>query len=348
MPVEYVDCTSITVKELQSILKKSETLECCNGFIIILDEIQTLNKSQIKTLLGESANAIIIGCTTSNPYFLDSAVISRCSVFEFKPIESKDIVTALKRCVMIETQKGKNVKYSDNALYMIADISNGDLRKAINIMQLIISSSIDNIDINEDIVIELNQGTRFMNESEIYDYLSMFHKSIRNSDVDASLLSLGVLLKAGRLEEVIRRILVVGAEDCFATLCTTSMYSNLYALTSAAKSVGMPEARIILSSAVIMLATAPKSHSSYMAIKRVFEDLDTKDIGSIQPYLRDGHYKSAKKLGVVGYKYPHDYPNNYVKQECMTTNTVGVKYYIPGENKYEQGIAEYWKKIKGE
>ena len=172
----------------------------------------------------------------------------------------------------------------------------------------------------------------------MYKYAS---EVIRGSDENASLLALAMLIKGGvQLEEIIRRLLVIASEDCFGI---GNVYCTFYCLTQSAKQVGLPEAQIILSHAVILLATSPKSNSAYIAIKSAMHDVENVNIGDIQPYLRDAHYNGAEKLGRVGYKYPHDYPNNYVKQEYMPENLKDRVYYTPGNNKYENAIKEYWK-----
>ena len=183
-----------------------------------------------------------------------------------------------------------------------------------------------------------------MDESKYYDWVSMLQKSIRGSDANASILALATLLKAGKMDETIRRLLVIASEDC--GLAMGGMYSTFFSLINAAKMVGMPEAQIILSHAVILLATSPKSNSAYKAIKSAMNDIETINIGDIQPYLRDAHYNGAEKLGIQGYKYPHDYPNNFVEQEYMPKNLKGRIYYEYGTNKYETAIREYWNKIK--
>ena len=192
---------------------------------------------------------------------------------------------------------------------------------------------------------EVSQKNIYMNKSDYYDWISMLQKSVRGSQVDAALISLAALIKGGYLEETIRRIFVIASEDVGVAM--GGMYATVASLLNAAKMVGLPEASIILSHAVILLATSPKSNSAYTAIKAAMNDVENVNIGDIQPYLRDAHYSGAEKLGRTGYKYPHDYPNNYVEQEYMPENLKGRVYYKPGNNKYENAIKEYWKKIKG-
>ena len=266
-------------------------------------------------------------------------------VFELKPISNEDIVKRLKVCINKASDSWRTVSYDDDALEYIANISNGDMRKAIGILELIMHSYIvEELHIDVDMVKEVSQTNIVMDKSQYYDCISMLQKSIRGSDVDAALLALAMLLTGGvDIQDIIRRLLVIASEDCFGI---GNVYSTFYSLTQAAKQVGNPECAIILSHAVILLATSPKSNSAYTAIKAAMDDVKNVNIGDIQPYLRDAHYNGAEKLGRTGYKYPHDYPNNYVKQEYMPENLKGRVYYKPGNNKYENSIKEYWAKIK--
>lgn len=340
--------TTASVKDIQDIAKALNTLEGYGGIVLYLDEIHAFSKQRQNSILSylESGEITLIASTTENPYHsINSAILSRCMIFEFKPISSTDIIKRLKICVGKACDSWRTITYDDNALEYIANISKGDLRKAIGILELIINSyPIEKLHIDISMVEDVSQRTLVMDESKYYDWVSMLQKSIRGSDVDASLLALCALLKAGKMEETIRRLLVIASEDC--GLALGGMYSTFFSLINASKMVGMPEAQIILSHAVILLATSPKSNSAYKAIKMAMNDLENVNIGEIQPYLKDGHYSGAEKLGVKGYKYPHDYPNNYVEQEYMPENLKGRVYYEYGNNKYENSIKEYWKKIK--
>ena len=340
--------TTASVKDIQEIAKTLDTLEGYNGVVVYLDEIHAFSKNRQSSILSylETGQITLIASTTENPYHsIHPAILSRCMVFELKPISNEDIIKRLKVCINKASDSWRNISYDDDALKYIANISNGDLRKAISILELIINSYLtEELHIDVDIVKEVSQKNIVMDESQYYDCISMLQKSIRGSDVDASLLALAMLIKGGvDLEKIIRRLLVIASEDC---LGMGNMYSTFYALTQASKAVGGVEASIVLSHAVIILATSPKSNSAYTAIKAAMNDVENINIGDIQPYLRDAHYSGAEKLGRTGYKYPHDYPNNYVEQEYMPENLKGRVYYHPGNNKYENAIKEYWKKIK--
>ena len=340
--------TTASVKDIQEIAKTLDTLEGYNGVVVYLDEIHAFSKNRQSSILSylETGQITLIASTTENPYHsVHPAILSRCMVFELKPISNEYIIKRLKVCVNKASDSWRTISCDDDALEYIANISNGDLRKAISILELIINSYlIEELHIDVGIVKEVSQKNIVMDESQYYDCISMLQKSIRGSDVDASLLALAMLLSGGvNIEKIIRRLLVIASEDCFGI---GNVYSTFYCLTQGAKQVGGEECYILLSHAVILLATAPKSNSAYKAIKLAMEDVKNINIGDIQPYLRDAHYKGAEKLGRVGYKYPHDYPNNYVEQEYMPENLKGRTYYHPGNNKYENAIKEYWDKIK--
>ncbi|WEV20581.1 replication-associated recombination protein A [Clostridium perfringens] len=340
--------TTASVKDIQEIAKTLYTLEGYNGIVLYFDEIHAFSKQRQNSILSylETGEITLIASTTENPYHsINSAILSRCMIFELKPISNEDIVKRLKNCVDKVSDSWRKISYDDDALEYIANISNGDLRKAIGVLELILNSYlVENLYIDVDIVKEVSQKNIVMDKSQYYDCISMLQKSIRGSDENASLLALAMLIKGGvQLEEIIRRLLVIASEDCFGL---GNVYSTFYSLTQAAKQVGFPEASIILSHAVLLLATSPKSNSAYMAIKAAMDDVENINIGDIQPYLRDAHYSGAENLGRVGYKYPHDYPNNYVKQEYMPENLKGRVYYKPGNNKYENAIKSYWEKIK--
>lgn len=344
-----LNATTASLKDIEDITKNLDNLYGYNGVVLYLDEIQNFNKRQQQSLLSyiENGQITLIASTTENPYFsVYSALISRCLIFEFKPLNSDDIFLGLKNTInSLNEQESLNISYDIGALKKISILSKGDLRKAINILDVLIKSNLrHNIHIDLTSVLELNTESFFMDQSKYYDYISMLQKSIRGSDTDASILALSVLLKTGHFDDIIRRLLVIASEDC--GLAMGNMYSSFFSLINAAKMVGMPEAKIILAHAVILLSTSPKSNSAYVAISKAFNDIEKKDIGPVLNHLRDCHYEGSKKLGITGYKYPHDYPNHYVKQDYMPDNLKGTTYYTPCDNKYENSLKEYWSKIK--
>lgn len=344
-----LNATTASLKDIEDITKNLDNLYGYNGVVLYLDEIQNFNKRQQQSLLSyiENGQITLIASTTENPYFsVYSALISRCLIFEFKPLNSDDIFLGLKNTInSLNEQESLNISYDIDALKKISILSKGDLRKAINILDVLIKSNLrHNIHIDLTSVLELNTESFFMDQSKYYDYISMLQKSIRGSDTDASILALSVLLKTGHFDDIIRRLLVIASEDC--GLAMGNMYSSFFSLINAAKMVGMPEAKIILAHAVILLSTSPKSNSAYVTISKAFNDIEKKDIGPVLNHLRDCHYEGSKKLGITGYKYPHDYPNHYVKQDYMPDNLKGTTYYTPCDNKYENSLKEYWSKIK--
>lgn len=344
-----LNATTASLKDIEDITKNLDNLYGYNGVVLYLDEIQNFNKRQQQSLLSyiENGQITLIASTTENPYFsVYSALISRCLIFEFKPLNSDDIFLGLKNTInSLNEQESLNISYDIDALKKISILSKGDLRKAINILDILIKSNLrHNIHIDLTSVLELNTESFFMDQSKYYDYISMLQKSIRGSDTDASILALSVLLKTGHFDDIIRRLLVIASEDC--GLAMGNMYSSFFSLINAAKMVGMPEAKIILAHAVILLSTSPKSNSAYVAISKAFNDIEKKDIGPVLNHLRDCHYEGSKKLGITGYKYPHDYPNHYVKQDYMPDNLKGTTYYTPCDNKYENSLKEYWSKIR--
>lgn len=344
-----LNATTASLKDIEDITKNLDNLYGYNGVVLYLDEIQNFNKRQQQSLLSyiENGQITLIASTTENPYFsVYSALISRCLIFEFKPLNSDDIFLGLKNTInSLNEQESLNISYDIDALKKISILSKGDLRKAINILDVLIKSNLrHNIHIDLTSVLELNTESFFMDQSKYYDYISMLQKSIRGSDTDASILALSVLLKTGHFDDIIRRLLVIASEDC--GLAMGNMYSSFFSLINAAKMVGMPEAKIILAHAVILLSTSPKSNSAYVAISKAFNDIEKKDIGPVLNHLRDCHYEGSKKLGITGYKYPHDYPNHYVKQDYMPDNLKGTTYYTPCDNKYENSLKEYWSKIR--
>lgn len=341
--------TTASVKDIQEIAKSLDTLEGYNGVVVYLDEAHAFSKSRQSAILSylESGQITLIASTTENPYHsIHPAIISRCMVFELKPIETADIVKRLKVCIEKSCDSWRTITYDEEALECIANASNGDLRKSIGILELILNSHIvEEVHIDVNMVNEVAHKNIVMDKSQYYDCMSMLHKSIRGSAPDAALLALSMLISGGvDIETIVRRLLVIASEDCFGM---GNMYASFYAVTQAAKQVGYPEASILLSHAVIMLSIAPKSSSNFNAIKAAMEDVKNFNIGDIQPYLRDAHYSGAEKLGRVGYKYPHNYPNNYVEQEYMPENLKGRVYYVPGNNKYENAIKKYWDAVKG-
>lgn len=351
-----LNATTASLKDIRDVASSIDDIEGrANGILLYLDEIQNFNKKQQQSLLEyiENGSITLIASTTENPYFyVYNAILSRCSVIEFKPVEAEEILPALKRAALIAKDiYNKNVFVSEDVLLQIAHCAYGDVRKAITILEMCIKSSLtleDEVIVQSDTVVSITQKSSFAFDRDgdnHYDVLSAFQKSIRGSDPDAAVHYLARLIEGGDLISICRRLLVISAEDIGLA------YPNAIAVTKAcvdsAMQLGFPEARIPLSEATIFLATLPKSNSAICAIDAALADVRNGNAGEIPSHIRDGHYAGAKSLGrSEGYKYPHSYPNSYVKQQYLPDNLVSKKYYVPGSNKLEEATKAYMDKIK--
>lgn len=354
-----LNATSASVSDIKDIINSLDTFLTSNGVLLYLDEIQNFNKKQQQSLLEfmENGKITLIASTTENPYFyVYNAVLSRSVVFEFKPLSEEDIKKALLRAVaeLQETDyKGYIIKAEDNALAHIARTGGGDVRKCLNALELCLLTT--SPDRNGKIIIDENIAEKATQKKVLrydrdgdnhYDVLSAFQKSVRGSDPDAAVYYLAKILSAGDMISACRRLLVIAAED--VGLAYPQAIAITKACVDAALQLGMPEARIPLAEAVIMLATAPKSNSAINAIDAAMNDIATRDTGNIPAHLQDSHYSGAGKMGHgVGYKYPHMFPNHYVKQQYLPDEIKDNVYYEAGDNKIERTNKEYWDKVKG-
>ncbi|MBN1041463.1 replication-associated recombination protein A [Clostridium botulinum] len=345
-----LNATTASVKDIQEIASSLDTLLGYNGVVVYIDELQHFSKKQQQSLLEfiEKGQITLIASTTENPYFvLHKAILSRCNIFTFKPLTTDDIKFGVVKAIERAIENGMEIKYTDDAISYIAEISQGDYRKAYNILELgIISSLKRTLEITVEYIAGLEQShIRFdASGDEFYNSLSALQKSIRGSDADAAIHYLARLIKSGNLTAIVRRLGVIVAEDI--GLAHPNALTVVNSGLELVLKVGLPEAQLILSELVIYLATLPKSNSAYLAIKSAMQDLENKNVGDVPMHLKDAHYSGAQKLGVGGYKYPHDYSNNYVKQQYMPQKLTDTIYYIPQENKYEGSIKNYWKNIK--
>ena len=301
-----------------------------NGIILIMDEIHRMNKDKQDLLLPYVENGLItlIGLTTSNPYHtINPAIRSRCHIFELKDLTKDDIALGIKKACKKELT---DIKIDKKSIEYIATISNNDLRYAYNLLELSYYAKKDHL-VSMDTLQEINVKPVFMfdkGEDSFYDTLSALQKSIRGSDVNASLHYLGRLFMAGDLESIARRLSVIAYEDI--GLANPSIGPKLDAAINAALRVGIPEARIPLSEIVIEMSLSPKSNSAITAIDKVLEDIETGKCGPIPEHIR---------ITAKGYKYPHDFPNDWVKQEYLPDNLKNKKYYIPKEtSQYEKSL----------
>ena len=344
-----LNATTASVKDIQEITNSLDNLLNYNGVVIYIDEIQHFSKKQQQALLEfiENGRVTLIASTTENPYFaIHKAILSRCNIFQFQSLTLEEILEGLEKAIKKLVNEDIEVEYTIEALKYIADISQGDYRKAYNVLELCINSQLSKIkNITVEYIEELNQSHIRADASgdEYYNFLSALQKSIRGSNPDAAIHYLARLIKSGNLQAIIRRISIIAAEDI--GLAHPNALSVVNSGIELALKVGFPEASLILSELVIYLATLPKSNSAYKAISMALSDLDSKNVGDVPNHLKDAHYSGAKSLGVGGYKYPHDYENHYVKQQYLPDNLQGSRYYEPQNNKYEDSLKQYWNTI---
>lgn len=352
-----LNATTASLKDIQEIGKELDTFMGRDGVVLYLDEIQNFNKKQQQSLLEyiEDGRITLIASTTENPYhYIFKALLSRSTIFEFKPLDEEDVIDALKRAVYIEEKDYESLKIvvKGDAYKYFARASNGDVRKALNGLEVAINSTNPNKD--GEILIDLEvarESTQTkvvsydMKGDNHYDILSAFQKSIRGSDPDAAIHYLARLIKAGDLISICRRLQVIASEDIGLAYPQASMIVK--SLVDSARELGFPEARIPLAEATILLATSPKSNKACLAIDSALNDLENMKIDDIPNNLKDAHYSGAENLNRgVDYKYPHNYENSYVNQQYLPNNINHKKYYVPGNNKFEKGIESYWNNIK--
>lgn len=328
--------------------------------ILLLDEIHRLNKVKQDYLLPhlESGRVILIGATTENPYIsINPAIRSRVQIFEVKPLTSDEIVEGLTNA-LYDSERGLGhyqVEMDDSILRHFAHVTNGDIRSALNSLELAVLSTEANengkVVITQDIAEECLQRKRLAHDKDgdaHYDTISALQKSIRGSDVDAALYYLAILLEAGELIIACRRLLVIAYEDI--GLGNPQATERTVAAVEAAEKLGLPEARIPLAFATVELALSPKSNTTMVALDSALTDIRSGNIGPIPDHLRDAHYSGASKLGRgVEYKYPHSYPGHWVLQQYLPDNVKSKQYFKPDPTgKYEEALANVYKKIKSQ
>ena len=350
----YINATNGSVSDIKNIVKEHSSLANPNGILLYLDEIQNFNKKQQQSLLEYIENGFItlIAATTENPFFyIYNAILSRSNVFEFYKVEPEEIAKVVSRGLkLLNSEYYCEIEFDDDAIIAISEIAYGDVRKALNILELCMTTALQNKKntVSAEDVLESASlpASRYDRDGDShYDLLSAFQKSIRGSDENAAIHYLARLLTGGDLISVCRRLMVIAAEDI--GLAYPTAISVVKSCVDCALQLGLPEARIPLAEAVILLATSPKSNSAICAIDEAMSDIASGDTGDIPSSLKDGHYAGAKKLGKsIGYKYPHSYPGHYIEQQYLPDKIKDKIYYTPGENKIEQAAAEYMKKIK--
>ena len=331
----FLNATINNKKDLDIVIEEAKMYD---GIILIMDEIHRLNKDKQDILLPQLESGLItlIGLTTSNPYHsINPAIRSRCQLFELKDLESTDIVKALNMATKSEYLEG--IKIDKEAINYIASLSGNDLRFAYNLLEVAYSTS-SNKTVNIDHIKGINNKPVFIhdkNEDGYYDVLSAFQKSIRGSDVDASLHYLARLIAAGDLDSIYRRMSVIAYEDI--GLANPSIGPKVMAAIQASELVGLPEARIPLGTIVTEMALSPKSNTAHIALDKALADVETGRAGAVPD-----HIKTTSK----DYKYPHDYPNAYVPQQYLPDNLKNKKYYIPKDKGYEQNIKYVYDKLE--
>lgn len=345
--------TTASTADFKEIISSLDTFEGMNGVVLYLDEIQYLNKKQQQTLLEflENGQIALIASTTENPYFyIYNAIISRSTVFEFKPVTPEEIEKALTRGVKIleaqAQEQGFSLTVEDHVLRSIALSCGGDVRKSINTLEVAflsapVTDGVKSITAEQLRSISQRAALRYDKSDDVhYDLLSALQKSIRGSDENAALHYLARLLEAGDLISPCRRLLVIASEDIGMAYPMCAVIVK--ACVDSALQLGLPEARIPLAQAVVTMATAPKSNSSYMAINQAIADVRAGKIGDFPRCLQNKHFDGAEveNKGQF-YKYPHDYPDHYVRQQYLPDILQGTVYYHFGQNKTENAARRY-------
>ncbi|MCP3030415.1 replication-associated recombination protein A [Halobacillus sp. A1] len=354
LPYKTLNAVTDKKKDMEIVVEEAKMH---GQMVLILDEVHRLDKAKQDFLLPhlESNRLTMIGCTTSNPYHsINPAIRSRCHLFELHRLEERDIEEAIQKALV---NKGEglgniNIKLTDEALHHFAKSANGDMRAALNGLELAAFSTPENekgvVFIDLDSAEECMQKKSFSHDKDgdaHYDVLSAFQKSIRGSDVNAALHYLARLIEAGDLDSISRRLVVIAYEDI--GLANPQAGPRALAAVEAAERLGFPEARIPLAASVTELALSPKSNSSYKALDAALSDIRNGNSGDVPIHLKDSHYKGAGKLGRGNdYKYPHNYPNAWVDQQYLPDTLKKKSYYEPkSTGKFEQALKQVYDKI---
>lgn len=347
--------TTASTSDIKEVVSELNTFSGMNGILLYLDEIQYFNKKQQQVLLEyiENGSITLIASTTENPYFyVYNAILSRSTVFEFKSVPPEEIERAVKRAAdIIAEEQEIEVDFPESCRKKIAFGCGGDVRKAMNAVELsiLVADEEDGVKtVTEEIVSELVQksAVRYDKDGdEHYDIISAYQKSMRGSDSNAALHYLARLLEAGDLPSACRRLMVCACED--VGLAYPQLIPIVKSCVDIAQAVGLPEARIPLADAVVMVCNAPKSNSAYMGINRATQDLKLGNYGPVPRQLQNMHYDGEENNNKGQfYNYPHDYPNHYVNQQYLPDIIRDRVYYEYGDNKNEQAYKAYWDKIK--
>ena len=355
-PFYRLNATTATLADIKAVMQDVGTLLAPDGVVLYLDEIQYFNKKQQQSLLEfmENGKLTLIAATTENPYFyVYNAVLSRSTVFEFKPVPAEEILPVVRRGIRrMGEDRQVQVIWEEGVEEQLAQGCGGDVRKALNAVEALFAAHALDLETvrltwEETALVAQRSAMRYDRDGDShYDILSAFQKSIRGSDPDAAVHYLARLLEAGDLISPCRRLMVIASED--VGLAYPQAVSVVKACVDSANMLGLPEARIPLAQAAIFLATAPKSNGAILAIDSAMKDLRQGKGGEVPAFLRDSHYGGAEKLGHgQGYRYAHDYPRHYVPQQYLPDELKDRVYYHYGDNKTEQAAKRYWDEIKG-
>ncbi len=347
--------TTASTADIKEAVSRLGTFESMNGILLYLDEIQYFNKKQQQTLLEfiENGSITLIASTTENPYFyVYNAILSRSTVFEFKPVEQTEIEKAVSRAFkLLADEQGREIALEEGVCRQISTACGGDVRKAMNAAELSVLACDEGepvIRVTLESAVELTQKSALRYDrdgDEHYDILSGFQKSMRGSDPDAALHYLCRLLEAGDLPSACRRLMICACED--VGLAWPQIIPIVKAAVDAAMMVGLPEASIPLADAVVLVSIAPKSNSAHTAYEKAAADIRAGKVGAVPRNLQNRHYDGddVEKKGQF-YQYPHDFPNHWLPQQYLPDVLLGASYYQYGDNKNEQSFRAYWEKVK--
>lgn len=349
-----LNATTASTADIKNIVAQLDTFMAPNGVLLYLDEIQSFNKKQQQSLLEhiENGKITLIASTTENPYFyVFNAILSRSTVFEFKQISAEAALKAVERAVaFLEDRTALKADAEEGALQYIASACGGDLRKAMNAVEVLFSAAVPT---GDRFLITLDDAKAVTQKSALradrdgdnhYDLLSALQKSIRGSDPDAAAHYLARLLEAGQMQAACRRLMVIAAED--VGLAYPMIIPIVNAAVDMALKLGMPEARIALGDVAVLMATSPKSNTGHVALDTALEDVRKGKGGSFPRHLQNMHADTYTQEREQGYKYPHNYPGRWVEQQYLPDDLVGKTYYTYGDNKLEQSAMQYWTSIK--
>ena len=349
-----LNATTASTADIKNIVSQLDTFMAPNGVLLYLDEIQSFNKKQQQTLLEyiENGKITLIASTTENPYFyVFNAILSRSTVFEFKQIDASAALQAIQRAVSyLEERTALKAQPEEGALEYIAGACGGDIRKAMNAVEVLFSAGRPKGDIlpltlEDAKTVTQKSAMRADREGDnYYDLLSSMQKSIRGSDPDAAVHYLARLLEAGQMQAACRRLMVIAAED--VGLAYPMIMPIVKSCVDMALMIGMPEARIPLGDAAVLMATSPKSNTGHVALDAALEDVRKGKGGDFPRHLQNMHADTYTMEREQGYQYPHNFPNRWVKQQYLPDDLVGVRYYEYGDNKMEQAAKQYWDTIK--